>query len=43
MSALHIFGTPGLVYVNEHNELKVFAGMPDPQQLAAIVGKRQAH
>lgn len=40
MGALHIFGTPGLVYLDEHNEVKVFAGMPDPQQLRAIVGKR---
>lgn len=40
MGALHIFGTPGLVYVNERNELRVFAGMPDPEQLRTIVGKR---
>ena len=40
MSALHIFGTPGLVYLDEHNEVKVFAGMPDPGQLRTIVGKR---
>jgi thiol:disulfide interchange protein DsbG len=40
MGALHIFGTPGLVYMDDHGEVKVFAGMPDAAQLAAIVGKR---
>ena len=40
MGALHIYGTPGLVYLDEHNEVKVFAGMPDPEQLRMIVGKR---
>ena len=40
MQALHIYGTPGLVYLDEHNEVKVFAGMPDPGQLRMIVGKR---
>ncbi|MBS0422232.1 MAG: thiol:disulfide interchange protein DsbG [Proteobacteria bacterium] len=40
MSALHIFGTPGLIYLDEHNQVKVFAGMPDEKQLQAIVGKR---
>jgi thiol:disulfide interchange protein DsbG len=40
MAALHIFGTPGLVYMDEHGEVKVFAGMPDATQLRAIVGKR---
>ena len=40
MAALHIFGTPGLVYLDEHNQVKVFAGMPDPTQLRMIVGKR---
>lgn len=40
MAALHIFGTPGLVYLDEHNQVKVFAGMPDPAQLRTIVGKR---
>jgi thiol:disulfide interchange protein DsbG len=40
MSALKIFGTPGLVYLDEHNQVKVFAGMPDPAQLRMIVGKR---
>jgi thiol:disulfide interchange protein DsbG len=40
MAALHLYGTPGLVYLNEQNEVKVFAGMPDPEQLRAIVGKR---
>jgi thiol:disulfide interchange protein DsbG len=40
MNALHIFGTPGLVYLDEHNGVKVFAGMPDAQQLRAIFGKR---
>jgi thiol:disulfide interchange protein DsbG len=39
MGALHIFGTPGLVYLNAQNEVKVFAGMPDPGQLRTIVGK----
>jgi thiol:disulfide interchange protein DsbG len=40
MSALHIFGTPGLVYLDEHGQVKVYAGMPDEAQLRAIVGKR---
>jgi thiol:disulfide interchange protein DsbG len=40
MAALHIFGTPGLVYMDEHNQVKVYAGMPDATQLRAIVGKR---
>jgi thiol:disulfide interchange protein DsbG len=40
MSALHIFGTPGLVYQDEHGQVKVFAGMPDGAQLRSIVGKR---
>jgi protein-disulfide isomerase len=40
MGALHIFGTPGLVYQDEHGQVKVYAGMPDATQLAAIVGKR---
>src|SRR5262249_49392295 len=39
MGALHIYGTPGLVYLDERNEVKVFAGMPDADQLRAIVGK----
>ncbi len=38
MSALHIYATPGLVYLDEHQELKVFVGMPDPEQLRAILG-----
>jgi thiol:disulfide interchange protein DsbG len=40
MGALHIFGTPGLIYLDEHNQVKVFAGMPDEKQLREIVGKR---
>jgi hypothetical protein len=40
MAALHIFGTPGLVYLDEHNQVKAFAGMPDAAQLKTIVGKR---
>lgn len=40
MQALHLYGTPGLVYLDEHNEVKVFGGMPDKQQLQKIVGKR---
>ncbi len=40
MQALHIYGTPGLVYLDEHNDVKVFAGMPDPEQLRMIVGHR---
>jgi thiol:disulfide interchange protein DsbG len=40
MAALHIFGTPGLVYLDDHNQVKVFAGMPDPLQLKAIAGRR---
>lgn len=40
MGALQIYGTPGLVYLDEHGQVKVFAGMPDPAQLQTIVGKR---
>jgi thiol:disulfide interchange protein DsbG len=40
MGALHIFGTPGLVYQDEQGQVKVFAGMPDAAQLRTIVGKR---
>ena len=40
MRALHIYGTPGLVYLDERGEVAVFAGMPDPGQLRMIVGKR---
>ncbi len=40
MAALHLFGTPGLVYQDEQGQVKVFAGMPDERQLRAIVGKR---
>lgn len=40
MAALHIFGTPGLVFMDEQDQVKVFAGMPDATQLRAIVGKR---
>ena len=40
MSALHIFGTPGLIYMDEHGQVKVYAGMPDEAQLRTIVGKR---
>jgi thiol:disulfide interchange protein DsbG len=40
MGALHIYGTPGLVYLDEHNEVRVFGGMPNAEQLRAIVGKR---
>ena len=40
MGALHIFGTPGVVYQDEHGEVKVFAGMPDAEQLRVMVGKR---
>jgi thiol:disulfide interchange protein DsbG len=40
MAALQIYGTPGLVYMDEHNQVKVFAGMPDATQLRSIVGKR---
>jgi thiol:disulfide interchange protein DsbG len=40
MGALQIYGTPGLVYVDEHNEVKIFAGMPDSDQLRQIVGER---
>jgi thiol:disulfide interchange protein DsbG len=41
MSGLHIFGTPGIVYLGGPNEVKVFAGMPDAEQLRSIVGKRE--
>jgi thiol:disulfide interchange protein DsbG len=40
MAALKIYGTPGLVYLDERNELRVFSGMPDSEQLRMIVGKR---
>jgi thiol:disulfide interchange protein DsbG len=40
MGALHIFGTPGLIYLDGNQQVKVFAGMPDEAQLRAIVGKR---
>jgi thiol:disulfide interchange protein DsbG len=40
MQELHIYGTPGLVYLDEHQRLRVFAGMPDPRQLPSILGKR---
>ena len=40
MQGLHIYGTPGLVYLDEHQRLRVFAGMPDPTQLRSILGKR---
>ena len=40
MKDLHIYGTPGLVYLDEHNGLKVFAGMPNPEQLRMILGDR---
>jgi thiol:disulfide interchange protein DsbG len=40
MDALHIYGTPGIVYVDQNGQTKVFAGMPDPAQLRAIFGKR---
>jgi thiol:disulfide interchange protein DsbG len=40
MTALNIYGTPGLVYLDERNEVAVFSGMPDPAQLRMIVGKR---
>jgi thiol:disulfide interchange protein DsbG len=40
MAALHLYGTPGLVYLDERQEVKVFGGMPDAEQLRMIVGKR---
>ena len=40
MAALQIYGTPGLVYLDQQGQVKVFAGMPDPAQLRMIVGKR---
>jgi thiol:disulfide interchange protein DsbG len=40
MKDFQIYGTPGLVYLDEHNELKVFAGMPNPEQLRMILGNR---
>lgn len=40
MQQLHIYGTPGLVYLDEHQHLNVFAGMPSPTQLRSILGKR---
>jgi len=39
MAALQIYGTPGLVFLDENNQVKVFAGMPDAAQLQSIVGK----
>jgi thiol:disulfide interchange protein DsbG len=38
MGALHIYGTPGLVYLDASGAVKVFAGMPDSKQLRDIVG-----
>ena len=29
MQALHIYGTPGIVYQDAHGEVRVFGGMPD--------------
>jgi thiol:disulfide interchange protein DsbG len=40
MQQLHIYGTPGLVYLDEHKRLRVFAGMPDPTQLRSILGRK---
>jgi thiol:disulfide interchange protein DsbG len=40
MAELHILGTPGLVYWDDHHEPRVFAGMPDAAQLRLIMGKR---
>ena len=40
MEALHIVGTPGLVYRDDHGAVKVFSGMPSAEQLGAIMGKR---
>jgi thiol:disulfide interchange protein DsbG len=40
MQALHIVGTPGLVYLDEHKELRVFSGTPDTPQLRLMVGRR---
>jgi thiol:disulfide interchange protein DsbG len=40
MAGFHIFGTPGLVYWDDQKKPRVFAGMPDPEQLREIVGKR---
>jgi protein-disulfide isomerase len=40
MAGFHILGTPGLVYWDDHKKPRVFAGMPDPEQLRKIVGKR---
>jgi thiol:disulfide interchange protein DsbG len=40
MRTLHIFGTPGVVYLDARRQLQVFAGLPDPQQLKSIVGER---
>ncbi|MGH8210092.1 MAG: thiol:disulfide interchange protein DsbG [Steroidobacteraceae bacterium] len=40
MGALGIHGTPGLVYLNDRNEVAVFPGMPNPAQLKQIVGPR---
>jgi thiol:disulfide interchange protein DsbG len=40
MKSFRLYGTPGLVYLDEHQHLRVFAGIPDPTQLQSIVGKR---
>jgi len=40
MGALHIYGTPGLVYLNEAGEVSVFSGVPDATQLQSIFGSR---
>jgi thiol:disulfide interchange protein DsbG len=40
MAELHILGTPGLVYWDEQHKPRIFAGMPSPEQLRVMVGKR---
>jgi len=39
MSKLHIYATPGLVYLDARKEMKVFVGMPSQKQLHMILGE----
>ena len=38
MSELHILGTPGMVYWDDQHKPRIFAGMPDSEQLRMMVG-----
>jgi thiol:disulfide interchange protein DsbG len=39
MAELRILGTPGLVYWDEQHKPRIFAGMPDSEQLRMMVGR----